>query len=321
MAKFPSQNRLWYETPQIGANATEVGNISLPKDLSLLNRRGYASTTRKGVPLVFRCKVDYYLQDTDGVGVSAAVGTDFSSTLHIEGCQNNWVMKNAAVKFHAAREEMFKKAGIRKKDRGAYSHEIRYNYDGASESWLATLDNDGNAFNGGTWDQTVLSYPDDNSFQVGLVGDGDDEETDAFGGGYLSIGHSYLMSRVSLPADTNPEMDEGPAKFSVLHKMLTTNNMDGAVEDDLVETARDDQDNPPYEVLDISDGGDVSHDITEPVNLGTCVASYGASHGSAIVDVPFGIMRMVARNHNTAGAITTTGTVAVSVLDIFEMQG
>ena len=117
MAKFPSQNKLYYQTGSIGTGLTAItsggvtGDFNLPKDLSLLNRRGYASTTRKGVPLVYRCKVDYYVQDEDQNGISAAVGTDFASTLDMYGCQNNWVMRNAAIKWHASRENMFKRAG------------------------------------------------------------------------------------------------------------------------------------------------------------------------------------------------------------------
>ncbi len=321
MAKFPSQNILWYETPSVGTNTTAVGNVSLPKDLSLWNRRGYASTTRKGVPLVFRCRVDYYLQDTDGVGVSAAVGSDFASTLHIEGAQNNWVMRNAAVKFHAAREAMFKKAGIRKADRGAYSHEIRYNYDGAGESWLTSVDASGAAMTGGTWDPSSLSYGSDGGFQLGLVGNGDDEESNAFTGAYLQIGHSYLLSRVNQQADTNLQAEEGPAHHSVLKDMLSEGNIADNT-DDVTATARGEQDNPPYEVLDLSDSGDVSHDITEPCLLGTALASLGSGYGSTVVDVPFGILRMSARNHDAAGtSVTTTGSVCITVLDVYEMQG
>ena len=322
MAKFPSQNRIWYETPSIGTSATSVGKVSLPKDLSILNRRGYASTTRKGVPLVYRCKVDYYVQDTDGVGLSAAVGTDFASTLHMEGCQNNWVMRNAAVKFHAARNEMFKKAGVKRSDLGKYAHEIRYNYDNASQTWLAPKDALGNDFTGGTWDQSALAYGGDSDFQLAIVGNGDDEGADAFAGSLLSIGHSYLVSRANVEADTNSHLDE-VANFSVLRDMLSRDDLSSeTVEDNIIGFAKNVQDNPPYEVLDISDSGDVQHDITEPVNLGIAVATIGGGYGSAIIDVPFGLLSMTARNHDAAGtSVTTTGAVALQVLDIFEMQG
>ena len=168
--RFPSQNKLWYQTGTIGTGLTGItsggtsGHLNLPKDLSLLNRRGYASTTRKGVPLNFRCKVDYYLQDEDQNGVSAAVGSDFASTLDIFGCQNNWVMRNAAVKWHAAREAQLRSLKVKRSDRGAYAHEIRYGYDAYTDNWLVPIDGNGDAFTGGTWDQTKLSTPEDADF-------------------------------------------------------------------------------------------------------------------------------------------------------------
>ncbi len=154
-----------------------AGGLNLPKDLSLLNRRGYASTTRKGVPLVYRCKVDLYATNFDGTGTSAAVGTDFVTTLRAQGCQNNWVMRNAAVKFHAAREKMFRKAGIPKKHRGSYSHEIRYAMDSSSDTWIVPVDGDGAAFTGGTWDLTEIHTERDQSIFLKLIGGGANEDS------------------------------------------------------------------------------------------------------------------------------------------------
>ena len=184
MAKFPSQRKILYQTGALSndtytllTSGSVSGDLNLPKDLSLLNRRGYASTTRKGVPLVYKCKVDFYLHDEDGQGPSTAVTSDMQATLKIDGCQNNWVMRNAAVKWHAAREEMFKKTGVKKSHRGAYAHEIRYNYDSNADTWLVPIDGDGDAFTGGTWDTTEIVTEDDASFSLKLVGDGVSEES------------------------------------------------------------------------------------------------------------------------------------------------
>ena len=43
-----------------------------------------------------------------------------------------------------------KRAGIPKKDRGAYSHEIRYAFAGTGETYAAPVDGSGNALTGGT---------------------------------------------------------------------------------------------------------------------------------------------------------------------------
>jgi hypothetical protein len=327
MAKFPSQRKIKYESSNLGTRqAAEVGILNLPKDLSLLNRRGYASTTRKGVPLVYQCKIDFYAHDDDGTGPSVAMGSDFQATLTADGCQNNWVMKNAAVKWHNAREEMFASQGIRKSDRGAYSHAIRYNFDSADDSFLSPLDGDGAAFTGGTWDVSDLSYASDSSFQLGLTGNGDDQETDGFAGTYLSIGHAYLVSRANQLSDTNLAAEEGPAKYSVLNQMLSASPHmlagNVSIQDDIIDEARNAQDNPPYEVLDISDSGDVGHDITEKVELGRAVAGFGNAYGSMIVDIPFGLARLQAWLYDANNTTSTIKTaICVEVLDIYEMQG
>lgn len=338
MAKFPSQNKILYQTGALSndlfaqiASGGVTGDLNLPKDLALLNRRGYASTTRKGVPLVYQCKIDFYMHDENGRGPSSAsedsagtgLGTDLQAVMKVTGVQNNWVIRNAAVKWHAAREQMFKDSGIKKSDRGAYSHEIRYNYDSVDDTWLVPIDGDGDAFTGGTWDVSNLSYAADEFWQLKLVGSGDDSETDAFQGSSLSIGHAYLVSRTNQQEDTNLQMEEGPAKFSVLRRMLEfEGGQEPNIDDTVINQARSGQDNPPYEVLDLSASGDINHDITEPVELGRAIAGFGNAYGSMIVDIPFGLAKVVARVHDAADTnLTPSGLMCVEVLDIYEMQG
>ncbi len=314
---------------------TETHTLCLPKDLSILNHRGYASTTNKGVPLVYRVAATVYPTGIDGSGYTTTVSSDVRSSVKFLGCQNNWVMKNAAVKFHAAREKMFRDAGVKKGHRGSYSHEIRYGYDAAGDSFAAPVDGLGAAFTGGTWDISSLSWGGDAGFGLTLVGNGDNEEGDAFSGDELSIGHSYLLSRVNQLADTNLESEEGPAKFSVLQSMLSEDLDTSVVADDVRTTARDGQDNPPYEVLDLSDTGDVGHDITEEVELGRlCLSPQGSMNSNAagvvgsgpqttIIDVPFGICRVLMGHFdpgNNSG-VTDDLALGLEVLDIFEMQG
>jgi hypothetical protein len=294
------------------------GDLNLPKDLSILNRRGYASTTRKGVPLVYQCKVDFYLHDEDGQGPSTALGTDLQATLKIDGCQNNWVMRNAAVKYHAAREMMFKKAGVSKAHRGAYAHEIRYNYDASDDTWLVPIDGDGDALTGGTWDVTTISTEDDTDMQLRLVGTGVDEGS-AVSATALQIGHSYLSSRATVPADSNLEATVGPTRFSVLSDMLD-DYPSFNVKDDVTVIGQGEGDNPPYD--EFGYGSDLNHDITEPVELGRAIAGFGNAYGSTIVEIPFGIAKMRATVFDAADtSVTPSGLVCVEVLDIFEMQG
>ncbi len=330
MVKFPSQNKMMYvqdtsisnDAWSVASSGSAAGPLNLPKDLSLLNRRGYASTTRKGVPLVYRCKVDLFATGYDGTGSSAAVGSDFVTTLRATGVQNNWVVRNAAVKWHAAREQMFRDSGVKKGNRGSYSHEIRYCYDSHNQAWLIPIDGDGAAFTGGTWDTSDLGYTSDASFKLRLIGVGDDQEADAFAGDALNMAHSYLVSRANTPADTNVESSETPAKFSVLNRMLTSNDAASGTIDNVVASGRDEQDNPPYEVLDISDSGDINHDITEPVELGRCLVGPGGQSSSMIIDVPFGLTEFFLTHYDAAD--TATNHIVkwdVEVLDIYEMQG
>jgi hypothetical protein len=326
--KFPSQRKFQYTTGTLSndgwtrlSSGGVTGYLNLPKELSCQNRRGYASTTKDGTPLVFRCKVDLYLQDEDGFGLNAAVGTDFMTTLKIDGCQNNWVMLQASKKWHAARNNMFKRDGILSKDRGAYSKEIRFEYDSADTAWLVPIDGDGDAMTQGTWDVSTIVTAEDHDINLKICGSGIDEESTGAATA-IHIGHSYLMSRVNQLADTNLQASEGPADFSVLRGLLRTSEPDKDRIDFVNAEARDAQDNPPYEVLDISDSGDVDHSITEPVELGRAVAGLGTSYGSVIVDIPFGIASLRATHFDAVDTNVTSGaTVCVEVLDIYEMQG
>ncbi len=332
MVKFPSQRKMLYATGDISNDAWTIiasGNISgsgsvsgplnLPKDLSLLNRRGYASTTNKGVPLVYRCKVDFYPQDEDGFGPGTAMGSDFQATLQIAGCQNNWVFRNAAVKWHAARDNMWKKAGIKKSQLGTYANAIRYGWDSSSEAFLKPLDAYGEGFVGGTWDTTTMVDMVDNEYKLALTCDGVDEDS-AHSVGVVNIAHAYLSSRSTVPLDSNEESSEVPAQFSHLEQLLRPTNLESGTEESYIRTdVVNDQDNPPYEVFATES---LNHDITEPVELGRCIAGTGTAYGSAIVDIPFGIAGLRATVYNAADTnITPNFSVGVEVLDIFEMQG
>jgi hypothetical protein len=145
----------------------------------------------------------------------------------------------------------------------------------------------------------------------------------------MSIGHSYLLSRQNQQADTNLESEEGPAKFSTLQRMLSTDlgsTASGSV-DDIVAAGRDQQDNPPYEVLDLSDSGDVQHDITEEVELSRIVMMPQGSGATVpmttVFDVPFGLFRVLAANRDPGdnSGIVDDLALCLEVLDIYEMQG
>lgn len=337
MAKFPSANQLTYESGDISNDTwSPFGYLNLPKDLSIINRRGYASTTRKGVPYVFRVKFDLFPHKFSGQGVGypesgdfvdseveGIPAADFFTVASIQTCQNNWTMKNAAVKWHAAREKMFRDAGIKKRDRGAYSHEIRYGFDSHIQTWMSPLNGVGAAFVGGTWDLSDLAYSEDNEFSLTLVGTGDAEDTDSFTGNSLSIGHSYLLSRVQIPEDSNQEASNGPAKFSTLNHMLNYTDTDVDNQDDVIEEANNAQDNPPYDNIEsLASAQELYNDITETVEAGRLVSSVGSGVGSVICDIPFGLANIRVRHFGaTDQNIIQPVLMKAEVLQMYEMQG
>jgi Tfp pilus assembly protein PilV len=322
----------------LASGGSGSGHFNLVKDLSLLNRYGLEHTTRNGTPLVYRCRVTLHGMTYAGIGPTTAgfrgVQTDSDDTstitsadgftlLKIEGVQNTWVMKEASKRFHQAREKMFSEGGIAKSSRGKYSHTIRYNYDGASDTWGTPVNGGGTAFTGGTWDVSTVQYEGDNSFQLSLVGQGDDEGTNEFSGTVLSIGHAYLLSRTNMPSDTNEQTSETPANYSVLRRMLADQSqLDASHAANLQADARNQQDNPPYEVLDISDSGDVDHDVTKSVELGRVAVELGAISKSIVIDVPFGIMHCEAQHYSKDDDNESyTPFWSVEVLKISEMTG
>lgn len=337
MVKFPSQTKIMYAGATVSNGSfAQTHLVNIPKDLSILNRRGYDNTTRKGVPLVYRVRATVYPTGIDGSGYVVSASADVKTTVKFNGVQNNWVYRNAAIEWHKAREKMFRDAGVKKSDRGAYSHTLRYNYNGQGETFAAPVDGAGAAFNGGTWDTSDITWEGDQDFGLILVGAGDDQESNAFAGTTLHMAHAYLLSRSNMQADTNLQSEEGPAKFSVLNSMLSLDSTaDTGTQDDIIEEARNAQDAPPYEVLDLSDSGDVNHDITESVELGRlCLypsgsidsnqaAVAGTGPQSIVFDVPFGIMnvQMCHRDAGDNSGITDDLALGLEVLKITEMQG
>ncbi len=335
MVKFPSQNKMIYETAALGNDDwSAAGYLNLPKDLSVVNRRGYASTTRKGVPLVYRVRFTMSQHtltgrasarnDNDAGSASVdtdtetAIAADNATLLKVLTVQNNWVVKNAAVKWHAAREKMMRDAGIPKKNRGAYAHEIRYNFDSASQTWMTPYDGDGAAFTGGTWDVSTLAFQGDKDVQLKLVGTAFTEDSALSSQSVQNMAYSYLASRATVPADSNLETNLVPADFSIMRELLSP-MPPGDSADEIDAIAEGEGDNPPYHEFNAST---VNHDITEPVEAGRVIAGPGVGVGQLICDIPFGLAELNAR-HSGATDQTIVDPVAfgVEILDIYPMQG
>jgi len=105
--KSVGEGRLRY-LAQSGAD-TEYYNIA--KDLATVNSRNEEITDRQGNLYGYWCKVET---------TSAA-----NDTLALSYIPNSWKVRNAFRKFHFARQEMFRDAGITRREMGKYGRTLR----------------------------------------------------------------------------------------------------------------------------------------------------------------------------------------------------
>lgn len=303
------------------SSATEsvAGLLNLPRDFSAINRQHWMQTTKKGVPLIYRVAltISPTIADGDDAGSYQEVfssDTNLLQRVRILTANNNWVMKNGAVKTHAARENMFRKTGIKKRDRGAYDSTIHYTWSGSPGTYLTPKDGDGNDYTGGSWEYSILIFGDDaGGSYVKLTGTHATEES-ATAFSTLSLAQMYLSSRNQVDADTNTSVEDQPAAFSVLNELLMKGGV-VSLQDEITDLSRDNQDNPPY---DLAEDGD----WTEPVE--SARVFLGVSSGlqqTVVVDVPFGMLELKGNNfYLDEGQNLTNGVeIRAEVIDIFEM--
>jgi hypothetical protein len=321
--KFPSERKLTYVTGAVSnGNFADLGKVNLPKDLSILNRRGYDHTTPKGVPLCYKVAVHWYPSGLDGSGYTVTVSTDVRTSLKFLTAPNNWVAKNAGKAWHEARIADMKRTGIKMKQLGAYAKTIRYEWDSASTTWLAPYDGAGNAYAGGTWDTTtIFNTIDEAGFKLRLIGQADDEDSVQTGTDINAL-HSYLQSRATVRPDSNGEVNLVPSDSSLLLALRQGTDRDADHSAALIADVRGAQDNPPYDEFD---GSDTNSDITEPTESARMVMYPAAQSGviSTVFEVPYGIFQVLGCNRDPGdnSGFVDDMSFSVEVLDIYEMQG
>lgn len=322
-AKMPSQNKLLYATGAISnGNFSSAGVVNLPKDLSIVNRRGYDHTDSKGVPYTFRVAVHWMPSGIDGSGYTVTAAADVRTTVKFLTVANNWVAKNAGIKWHQARMDSMKRNGIKMSQLGAYAKTIRYNWEGQATTFLAPVDGAGTAFVGGTWDTTkIFNAIDEDGFTLRLIGDGDNEDgtvatTD------INALSSYLQSRMTVEPDSNLSAEDVPATRSLL--LSTRLGLDADVDEqsNLTSDVQGAQDNPPYDEFVPADA---SNDITETHEAGRLVMYPSQNSGiiTSVFEVPYGIFEVQAANRDpddNSGFVDDMA-FAVEVLDIYPMLG
>lgn len=324
-----TQRLLTYETKAApngldGEEAT-YSKIHHCRDHSATSRGHVQMTTSSGNPLIYRYLVKAYpkLVDMSASGgpdedTTGAIAIDANAVALIQffGAGNNWVMRNAAVKAHAAREKMFRSSGVSKKERGAYDRTVHYCFSSNSETYLVPQVGAsvgiGADLTGGNWEHSQLIYPDDVSgAYLALTGQhASEESTTAFT--TICLPQLYLSSRGQVQEDTNLETDDVPMKHSILNKLL--HPVQTGIQDEVVELARDEQDVPPYDLAEIDS------DFSKIYELGRLLIGGSAGNmASVVIEVPFGISYIGHQLLNASDGIEQVLDLSFELLDVYEM--
>lgn len=288
-----------------GTLDTAESKVNLARDLSAVNRKGMHMTTAKGVPLVYHRRMTINRNFSDRLN-SALIATVYTA-------QSNYVTKNAAVQLHAARETMFKNAGIRKSNRGRYDKTIRYAWDTAGDTYNLPLLTDGTTTftDVGEWDESIISIDDDSALVPALFGPVLDE-TVVVTGATFNLTNAYLNSRRKLDQDDLDDGD-GAADHSIVRSLF---NVEDSVDDVIQTTADDNQDKPPYD-QDAAAGTFTSKAIA-PVAI---CGNFGAPKDVIDFDAPFGLFEIQwLKIADATGNLSNDVGFHVEVLGISEMQ-
>ncbi len=257
-----SEGRLTY-AEDISKNKAHY--LNLVKDMSWLNSRGHDHTDREGNVVGYWCDVTVVL--------------DSAADWLFGAAPNSWKMRNAFRKFHYAREDMFRQAGVTKKEMGKYGRTIRpfletsmVDYeDKANPVEQETLVPIGCTDAAREWTYTTLgSSP---GWQVEETGSGglslvdefklticDDNQVESTATAgtttkFSTAGmiHSYNIDRMEVVTPTAAEVIQGP------NNPLAALRVQGVTSGAITEIAEDQElENPPY---DISDDGDSTNKI------------------------------------------------------------
>lgn len=309
MIKMPTNRTLFYNSANLtSSNWTTEQKFNLVRDFAAINRHNMAHTSSKGVPLVYRCAVT--IMPKIDTGTYNQIFDEDDAMIQVAEFQtvpNTWVTRNALVKAHAARENMFKQQGVKKSERGAYSRTIRPTWDDVPDTFRTPLkgtQGGGALMDMGTWDYSALYADDGDQLHLRLIGDD----------GLLSL---YLDSRKQISADSNSDSDDTnqPVETNILRQLLSPTLGISAKDDEVVALGRDEQDNPPYSLLN-------NGDHTDPVIVGRqFIGGRAGISSTEVYDIPCGILSMSALNaYMDAGQNDTqTFSIKIELLGIYSM--
>ena len=246
---------------------SQVVLFDLIRDMSVANAKNYEYTSRDG--------------DVVGVLVDITLRADKVTNCSIVGVPNSWKMRNAFKKFHFKRLDMFRKAGVTKKEMGKYGQTIRPYADACHAANGSLNYNTGNAqpyfvsgtcpgreapepvgftdakYAGGDWDRTTLVAADpDPTVLIGTVQSADQwtihicDEHDTSTAPWESVGmiQAYIHDREKVVTPDSTETIDGGNPLALLSSQTVTGG-------DVAEIAEDQEEEaPPYDILDTGDG-------------------------------------------------------------------
>jgi len=280
--------------------------VNIPRDLSMTNRKGFAMTSSKGVPLVYHCRVTFFRPPS---------ATNIDTYIAVGGAQSNWVTRNASVKLHHAREAMYRNAGIKKSDRSRYDKTLRLNYNAASQTWLlpGMVDSSG-AYDttGADWDPSKIAIDDDISLIPTLFGGNTNEES-TVSAATFNIQNAYLASRRKVAIEDVSDAEDVAAR-SILRQMFED---DPDRQDEIAAIAHEVGDEPPYN----SDAVAGTYTSVSTLGIGV-LGNLSAVSYTMDIDVPFGLFYVLMNKTSLSGNLVVKQVpFHVQVLGISEMQG
>ena len=279
--------------------------MNLVKDLSWLNSRGMEHTDRDGHVV--------------GYIVDITIVMDSDVPFAFLAAPNTWKMRNAFRKWHFARLEMFRNAGVTKSEMGRYGQTVRpflnqgqVNYaDLAAPVEQETLVPINCTDAARTWTYSdVVSAP---GFQTSETGSGGLSMTDAFklticgenkteatatGGTTLKFStagmiHSYNIDRMEVvtPAGHEVIIGENNPLAALRSQTVTAGEVTEVAEDQ-------EQEAPPYDLLDAGDSIDEIY--VDILNTNTGTLQVQRVHN---LFVPAGILAIL---NSSNGTVTPT---------------
>ena len=287
---------------QSGAD-TEYYNI--PKDLATVNSRNEEITDRQGNLYGYWCKVE-----------TTSTANDLLAMAYIP---NSWKVRNAFRKFHFARQEMFRDAGITRREMGKYGRTIRPYFskdhlateDQAPQRWSVTALSLQD-YDGGEWTYSSLvstpTFIDDgedmgdtdlppvDEWQLTVLGSHDVEATSSDG---VKTWTSVAMVQ-AYNQDRMEEIPDATADSSItsLNNPLASLKTQTMTSGEIAEVAEDQQlEAPPYSIADTGDSTSACIDLM-PV-AGTTAGATAALRSWGLYFFPAGLISLT---HTVSGS-------------------